>query len=231
MLVIADSSALIALGTCEGLDLILQVFDDIRVPKAVYQEVVVEGKPQSAALKAFLSERVAEVDVTHWVLAAGGLGQGEIEAMALARIKDAIARRTDRGRIRIIGPRSSGLRFSSVDHLPRDPLGGFGVVRGEGAVDDEVAQVVFDRRDPAAGWAVEEAHQVVAVERALQVGEGAFHLQAADVGAERLDALGRRALFVLAGGGDVGSDEVEQVIEDGVEIRVWRIPRLQKVMV
>lgn len=102
MLVIADSSALIALATCDGLDLILQVFDDIRVPKAVYQEVVVEGKSQSAALKAFLSERVVEVDVTHWVLAAGGLGQGEIEAMALYKQLSADALLIDDHRARTI---------------------------------------------------------------------------------------------------------------------------------
>lgn len=40
MLVVADSSALIALATCEGLDLLLKVYDDIKVPEAVYTETV-----------------------------------------------------------------------------------------------------------------------------------------------------------------------------------------------
>jgi len=35
MLVVADSSALIALATCEGLDLLLALYDDIKVPEAV----------------------------------------------------------------------------------------------------------------------------------------------------------------------------------------------------
>ena len=35
MLVIADSSALIALAVCDGLDVLLRVYDDVRVPKAV----------------------------------------------------------------------------------------------------------------------------------------------------------------------------------------------------
>lgn len=102
MLIIADSSALIALATCDGLDLILQVFDDIRVPKAVYQEVVVDGKPQSVALEAFLTGRVEEVNMAHWVLAAGGLGQGELEAMALYKQLSADALLIDDHRARTI---------------------------------------------------------------------------------------------------------------------------------
>ena len=83
MLIIADSSALIALAACDGLNILLRVYDDIRVPQAVYDEVVKPEKSQSAVLKTFLSGRVTQVDSTHWVLTAGGLGQGEIEAMAL----------------------------------------------------------------------------------------------------------------------------------------------------
>ena len=83
MLVVADSSALIALATCDGLKLLLQVYDDIKVPEAVYTEIVAPEKLQSDALGSFLSERVIKVDTTRWVLTAGGLGRGEIEAMAL----------------------------------------------------------------------------------------------------------------------------------------------------
>ena len=102
MLIVADSSALIALATCDGLELILHVFDDIKVPEAVYREVVVQDKSQSAVLEAFLSHRVVEVDTTHWVLAAGGLGQGEIEAMALYKQISADALLIDDHRARII---------------------------------------------------------------------------------------------------------------------------------
>jgi predicted nucleic acid-binding protein len=45
MLVIADSSALVALSTCDALDVLLQAYDDIRVPQAVYDEVIIKGKP------------------------------------------------------------------------------------------------------------------------------------------------------------------------------------------
>jgi predicted nucleic acid-binding protein len=83
MLIVADSSALIALAVCDGLDVILQVYDDLKIPEAVYAEIVAPEKPYSDALGAFLTERVMKVDVSRWVVTAGGLGRGEIEAMAL----------------------------------------------------------------------------------------------------------------------------------------------------
>jgi len=49
MLIIADSSALVALSICDALDLLSKAYDDIRVPQAVYDEVVVKGKSQSTA--------------------------------------------------------------------------------------------------------------------------------------------------------------------------------------
>ena len=102
MLIVADSSALIALATCDGLDLILQIYDDIKVPEAVYAEIVAPEKPQSDALGAFLAEYVMTVDTTRWVLTAGGLGRGEIEAMALYKQLSADALLIDDQRARII---------------------------------------------------------------------------------------------------------------------------------
>jgi uncharacterized protein len=102
MLIVADSSALIALASCDGLDVLLRIYDDVRVPQAVYNEVARQEKPQASALGAFLSGRVSEVDVTHWVLAAGGLGQGEIEAMALYKQLSADALLVDDHRARVI---------------------------------------------------------------------------------------------------------------------------------
>jgi predicted nucleic acid-binding protein len=78
MLIVADSSSLIALAVCDGLDVILQVYDDLKIPEAVYAEIVAPEKSYSDALGSFLSERVVQVDVSRWVVAAGGLGRGEI---------------------------------------------------------------------------------------------------------------------------------------------------------
>lgn len=102
MLIVADSSALIALATCNGLNLILQLFDDLKVPEAVYTEIVAPEKPLFDALGSFLSARVMKVDMTRWILAAGGLGRGEIEAMALYKELSADALLIDDHRARII---------------------------------------------------------------------------------------------------------------------------------
>jgi len=102
MLIVADSSALIALAVCDGLDVILQIYDDLKIPEAVYVEIVAPEKPQSDALGAFLSERVVKVDTDRWVLAAGGLGRGEIEAMALYKQLSADALLIDDHRARVI---------------------------------------------------------------------------------------------------------------------------------
>lgn len=83
MLIVADSSALVALATCEALDVLLELFDDIKVPQAVYDEVVEPEKSQAAVLEDYLQKRVENVDASRFVFTAGELGQGEIEAMAL----------------------------------------------------------------------------------------------------------------------------------------------------
>jgi predicted nucleic acid-binding protein len=83
MLIIADSSALVSLATCDALDVVLALYSDIKVPQAVYDEVVEPGKSQAAVLKTYLQNRVEKIDATRFVFTAGGLGQGEIEAMAL----------------------------------------------------------------------------------------------------------------------------------------------------
>src|SRR5688572_15738787 len=81
MLIVADSSALIALATCDGLNVLLRVYDDIKVPEAVFVEIVAPEKSQSDALGSFLSGRVIKVDTTRWVLTAGGLGRGALESL------------------------------------------------------------------------------------------------------------------------------------------------------
>jgi len=83
MIIVADSSALIALATCSALDVLIDLYDDVYVPNAVYLEVIQPNKPQSAILRDFLDARVVEIDPKQFVIAVGGLGAGELEAMAL----------------------------------------------------------------------------------------------------------------------------------------------------
>lgn len=78
MLVVADSSALIALATCQALDVLLNLYTDVKVPRAVYDEVATQDKPMAVILSAFLTGRVESVDTSHWVLAVGDLGSDGI---------------------------------------------------------------------------------------------------------------------------------------------------------
>lgn len=83
MLVVADSSALVALASCDGLGLLDKLFDDVRVPPAVRDECTIPGKPEAERLESYLARKVAEIDLADYVIAAPGLGRGELEAMAL----------------------------------------------------------------------------------------------------------------------------------------------------
>ena len=83
MLIVADSSALVALALFGGLELLDRLFEDVRVPQAVYDEVVVEGKAAAQVLQIYLQGKVVPVPLGQVVITGAGLGRGEIEAMAL----------------------------------------------------------------------------------------------------------------------------------------------------
>lgn len=102
MLVVADSSALVALATCDALDVLAGLYDKVRIPRAVLDEISAPDKPYAATLSAYLSECAVTVDTSHWVLAAGGLGQGELEAMALYKQLSADALLIDDRRARTV---------------------------------------------------------------------------------------------------------------------------------
>lgn len=89
MLIIAVSSALVALAVSQSLDLLITLYSDVKVPQAVYDEVVGPGKSHASTLAIFLEERVLQVDMNRFVLNTGGLGQGELEAMALYKERNA----------------------------------------------------------------------------------------------------------------------------------------------
>ncbi|MEI6291131.1 MAG: DUF3368 domain-containing protein [Chloroflexota bacterium] len=102
MIIIADSSALIALAYCQGLDLLTKLYNDIKVPRAVFNEVTETGKIFSDTLAKFLEGRVEIIDIDNWVLAVSDLGRGEIEAMALYKQISADTLLIDDRRARLI---------------------------------------------------------------------------------------------------------------------------------
>ena len=84
MIVIADSSALVAVATYRGLDLLEKLFGNVLVPTAVSVAVCAQGKPQANVLRHYLAGKVRSVDRSQWQLQKiSGLGKGELEAMAL----------------------------------------------------------------------------------------------------------------------------------------------------
>ena len=83
MLVVADTSALMALAAGDVLSLLDSFFQEVRVPLAVFRECTVPGKPEAERLEEYLRGKVLEVDLKDFVIAVTGLGQGELEAMAL----------------------------------------------------------------------------------------------------------------------------------------------------
>lgn len=83
MLVVADTSALVALAACDALSLLDPLFQEVRVPAAVHRECTVLRKPGVERLEDYLRDKVVEVDLEDFVIAVAGLGRGELEAMAL----------------------------------------------------------------------------------------------------------------------------------------------------
>lgn len=83
MIVIADSSALIALSVCDCLALLDQLFGDVKVPQAVYDEVCITDKAEALPLQRYLSGKVCAVTKTIGIEKSAGLGKGELEAIRL----------------------------------------------------------------------------------------------------------------------------------------------------
>lgn len=83
MILVGDSSALIALSVCNRLSLLDQLFDEVFVPEAVYQELIQKGKPESNRLKHYLANKVCKVDMSHFVYLDAYADAGESEAMVL----------------------------------------------------------------------------------------------------------------------------------------------------
>jgi predicted nucleic acid-binding protein len=85
-MIIGDSSALVAMATMDRLDLLEKIFGKVYVPQAVYNEVTTSHKAQSLKLKNFLDDKIVSIELD---ISKIGLGQGELEAIALYKKMDA----------------------------------------------------------------------------------------------------------------------------------------------
>lgn len=89
MILVADASALIALATCDSLSLLDALFGQVLVPQAVYDEVAIHDKPQSARLHRYLLNKIRAVDMRRYVFLDAYADIGETQAMLLYKELDA----------------------------------------------------------------------------------------------------------------------------------------------
>ena len=85
MIVVADSSPLIAFAILNLLEILAKIFDELYVPQAVYDEVTSWNKPYARELQDFLKNRVKTVENKLAVtILTNELDIGESEAIILA---------------------------------------------------------------------------------------------------------------------------------------------------
>lgn len=83
MILIADASALVALSACDSLALLDELFGQVWVPEAVFNEVAVTDKPQAARLHSYLQNKIRTVDMRNFVFLDAFADAGETAAMLL----------------------------------------------------------------------------------------------------------------------------------------------------
>lgn len=83
MLVVADSSALVALSICDCLPLLDALFGQVTVPQAVYDEVCIANKSESQTLNSYLAGKVINAQPAMTIEKSIGLGKGELAAIIL----------------------------------------------------------------------------------------------------------------------------------------------------
>ena len=102
-MVVVDSSALIPLAWVGQLDLVSATFDEIRTSKDVREEVLVEGKPGTAALNAFFhAVTVHETpDEAEQVASMEGIAVADASVILLAEGGEERLLANDRGLIEV----------------------------------------------------------------------------------------------------------------------------------
>ena len=89
MILVADSSALIALSSCKSLYLLDALFGTVIVPETVFHEATNSDKPEAESLRIYLGGKVRQVDMGGYVYLDGFADAGETEAMLLFKQVDA----------------------------------------------------------------------------------------------------------------------------------------------
>ncbi len=83
MILVADSSALIALSICDGLHFLDALYGAVLVPETVFGEVTQSDKPEAQQLSVYLQDKTRKVDMRAYVYLDAFADAGETEAMLL----------------------------------------------------------------------------------------------------------------------------------------------------
>jgi predicted nucleic acid-binding protein len=84
MIIVCDSSPLVALSLCKGLRFLDLLFKDVIVPQNVYNEINEAGKPEMGTITAWAKGKVQRAGNMQMLQALGlSLDAGESEAIAL----------------------------------------------------------------------------------------------------------------------------------------------------
>ena len=84
-MIVSDTSPIIALALCNKLKLLEKLFDRVCLPRAVYNELAVPGKPEAGKITEWARDKIVPVKNTAAVTALSlNLDPGESEALSLS---------------------------------------------------------------------------------------------------------------------------------------------------
>jgi uncharacterized protein len=85
MIIVSDSSPLVGFAILGMLERLCDIFDDIKVPEAVYHELTVPGRPHYEEIRSFLENKVVPVkNKIASLMMQKEVDEGEAEAIILA---------------------------------------------------------------------------------------------------------------------------------------------------
>jgi len=67
MILVADTSALIALSVCDSLQLLDDIFTKVVVPEEVFIEAIKSNKPEAQLINKYLQGKVVKVDMGDFI--------------------------------------------------------------------------------------------------------------------------------------------------------------------
>ncbi|HRJ54392.1 MAG TPA: DUF3368 domain-containing protein [Candidatus Thiothrix moscowensis] len=83
MIIVADASPLVALAICDCLDVLEQLFNEVKVSQTVYEEVTIGNKPGSDKLAAYLQGKIVGLNLDNYIIGGDSLDKGELTSIAL----------------------------------------------------------------------------------------------------------------------------------------------------